>query len=307
MHFIIPAIDKQPKLLFLMAAIEKTIPQIIEIAKICQVLATIDKAKQNAFKGGFLDERLPKMLYMERMAVEFTYNYNPSNPDLRFMANYLWGLCWGYAGQAETILNNLSQTAPVITNPANQSVNVGQNATFSVTVTSSLPYTIQWYDYSGSPIVGATGLSYTLLNAQLTDSGHTFYAIATNAAGSATSATATLTVTAAITGSYYYGNTNYYAILNGGSDPITYNGTFSITNGNPLVVNFGSGYNVPYYNVVKYPSSQSDKTIWSNTVLNNGSIPDSVYHSIITFGGNKYLVTRNTMALDSTSQTVTYS
>jgi hypothetical protein len=93
-----------------------------------------------------------------------------------------------------------STTAPQITaQPANQSVSVGQTATFSVVATGSAPLQYQWRK-GGSAIAGATASSYTTPATVIGDNGSSFTAIVSNAAGGMTSGAATLTVTAAAAG-----------------------------------------------------------------------------------------------------------
>jgi len=83
---------------------------------------------------------------------------------------------------------------PAITSgPSPVSITAGSIATFNVSATGTAPLTYQWLR-GGSPIGGATSASYSLNNAQLTDSGSTFSVTVTNAAGTATSGTALLTV-----------------------------------------------------------------------------------------------------------------
>jgi len=85
--------------------------------------------------------------------------------------------------------------APAITvQPSDQSVSVGQSATFTVSATGAAPLSYQWQG-SGSPIAGATASSYTTPATTLSDSGSTFAVVVTNAGGSTTSRSATLTVT----------------------------------------------------------------------------------------------------------------
>ena len=79
--------------------------------------------------------------------------------------------------------------------PANQSVSVGQSASFSVTATGSAPLNYQWQK-NGSNIAGATSASYTTPPATPADNGSRFQVIVTNSAGTVTSGTATLTVAA---------------------------------------------------------------------------------------------------------------
>src|SRR5271168_1711271 len=92
--------------------------------------------------------------------------------------------------------NGYGGTPPVIvTQPANQNVNVGQTATFTVTATGTGPLTYQWY-LNGTAVSGATSASYTTPAAASTDSGSVFTVTVTNASGTVTSNQATLTVAA---------------------------------------------------------------------------------------------------------------
>src|SRR5258708_22060889 len=94
---------------------------------------------------------------------------------------------------------SLVAQAPLVTsNPANQTVQAGQTATFSVVATGSAPLAYQWQRGTVS-IAGATGTSYTTPATVVGDSGATYAAVGSNASGSATSATATLTVIAVVT------------------------------------------------------------------------------------------------------------
>ena len=88
-----------------------------------------------------------------------------------------------------------SSAAPGITRqPASQTVAAGRSASFSVAASGAPPLTIQW-QRDGVDIPGATGATYTLLSAQVADSGARFRARLTNTAGAAMSAEAVLTVT----------------------------------------------------------------------------------------------------------------
>ena len=83
---------------------------------------------------------------------------------------------------------------PVITaQPANQSVVVGQTATFSVTATGNPTPTYQWRK-GGLAIGGATGSTYTTPTTVIGDNGSTFDVVVTNSLGAVTSTAATLTV-----------------------------------------------------------------------------------------------------------------
>src|SRR5205085_1992640 len=82
---------------------------------------------------------------------------------------------------------------------------VGSSPTFSAVASGlgSLAPRYQWYR-GGTAISGATSSTYTLVNAQLTDSGATFSCTASNSSDPTviTSSTATLTVIPAPTQSY---------------------------------------------------------------------------------------------------------
>ena len=95
---------------------------------------------------------------------------------------------------APTQAQSSTTSAPQITTqPSNQTVIVGQSATFSVTATGSAPLQYQW-QRSGGAIAGATGASYTTPSTVSTDSGASFTVLISNAAGSMTSSPATLTL-----------------------------------------------------------------------------------------------------------------
>ncbi len=82
------------------------------------------------------------------------------------------------------------------TPPQSQTVEKGQNATFTVTANGTQPLLYQWR-FNGGDLVGATSSSYTRFNAQTNDAGP-YTVVVTNGAGSITSAPATLSVTVPI-------------------------------------------------------------------------------------------------------------
>ena len=113
----------------------------------------------------------------------------------------------GNAGNYTVVVNNSygSVTSAVVTltvyvppsitsQPANQAVVQGQNATFSVTVSSSgtQPFSYQW-NINGFNPPWATNSSLSITNAQATDAGG-YYVVITNLGGNVTSSTKTLTV-----------------------------------------------------------------------------------------------------------------
>ena len=96
----------------------------------------------------------------------------------------------GCGGGSSTNNNNPPQ---ITTQPLSATVTAGQTATFSVTATGSGPLTYQWQKNMMN-ISGATNSSYTTPATVNTDNGATFDVVVTNAAGSITSSTVTLTV-----------------------------------------------------------------------------------------------------------------
>jgi hypothetical protein len=81
----------------------------------------------------------------------------------------------------------------IVTPPADLTVTEPAAATFTVQADGDAPLAYQWRR-NGAPIAGATGSSYVLDPTTLEDSGVLFDVVVTNAAGSATSPAATLTV-----------------------------------------------------------------------------------------------------------------
>src|SRR6266480_3907733 len=95
---------------------------------------------------------------------------------------------------AATLTVNAAAVAPSITTqPASQTVTVGQTATFMVVATGTAPLSYQWQK-NGTAISGATSASYTTPATTSADNGALFRVMISNSVGSVTSNTATLTV-----------------------------------------------------------------------------------------------------------------
>ncbi|HEU5397215.1 MAG TPA: immunoglobulin domain-containing protein, partial [Verrucomicrobiae bacterium] len=92
----------------------------------------------------------------------------------------------------QTWASVLGNPPAVATQPTNQTVYVGQAATFSATAQSSLPLNCQWY-HDGQALAGQTNVDLTLPEVRPGDAGDYSLTIS-NATGGATSAPATLTV-----------------------------------------------------------------------------------------------------------------
>lgn len=104
---------------------------------------------------------------------------------------------WSVASATARLTVTAATVAPTITTqPGNQTVTVGQTATFSVVATGTAPLSYQWQKDSAN-ITGVTAASYTTAATVATDSGAKFDVVVSNAAGSQTSAMAILTVNSA--------------------------------------------------------------------------------------------------------------
>src|SRR3984885_4432081 len=151
-----------------------------------------------------------------------------------------------------TLTVTAASTAPQITTqPANQTVSVGQSATFSVTASGTAPLNYQWRK-NGSAITGATGSSYKTPATVSGDNGSSFTVIVSNAAGSMTSSPATLTVTAASTApqittqpanqTVSVGQSATFSVTASGTAPLNYQWR---KNGSAITGATGSSYKTP--------------------------------------------------------------
>jgi hypothetical protein len=105
---------------------------------------------------------------------------------------------------ATLTVNAANNTAPTITtNPTNLSVTAGAMATFTAVASGSPTPTVQWQVSTGggafANLAGATSTTLTITGTTVAMSGNKYQAVFTNAAGSATTSAATLTVNAAST------------------------------------------------------------------------------------------------------------
>jgi hypothetical protein len=123
----------------------------------------------------------------------------------------------------------------ITTQPTNETLTVGQMATFSVGANGTPPLSYQW-TFNGTCLPGANSAVLTLINAQIAQSG-IYVAVVTNMYGSAVSSNATLTVysTPTIT-RQPFSQTNYvstcatFMVVATGSTPLNYVWYFNGTN-----------------------------------------------------------------------------
>jgi hypothetical protein len=81
----------------------------------------------------------------------------------------------------------------ILTQPANQTVSAGNNATFTAAAAGTPPLSYQWYFNTNTVLAGATNATLTLTGVQLTNAGN-YTVVVSNIVGSATSSNAVLTV-----------------------------------------------------------------------------------------------------------------
>jgi alpha-tubulin suppressor-like RCC1 family protein len=104
------------------------------------------------------------------------------------------------AGKATSNAATLTVYAPptVTLDPVSTTVQVGESAAFEAAATGFPTPTVQWEVSTNgttwTPISGATSSTFTIASPQLSENGHEYRAVFTNAAGKATTNAATLTV-----------------------------------------------------------------------------------------------------------------
>jgi Immunoglobulin domain len=140
--------------------------------------------------------------------------------------------CAGVTTSSNTGGNSNAATAASIgTQPANQSVTVGQSATFVVTAGGTAPLAYQWQK-NGSNLANANAASYATPATATADNGAKFAVVVSNSAGTVTSASAMLTVTAApaapmitmqpVNQTVTSGQAATFAVTATGNTPLTY-------------------------------------------------------------------------------------
>ena len=136
----------------------------------------------------------------------------------------------------------------ISTQPASQTVAVGQTAKFSVTAAGTGTLTYQW-NKNGSAIGGANSASYTTPPAAASDNGASFTVTVTGASGNVTSNAATLTVNGPPTiisqpasKTVIAGQTATFSVTAAGSAPLNYQWKM---NGNAINGANSSSYTTP--------------------------------------------------------------
>jgi pectate lyase len=109
---------------------------------------------------------------------------------------------YGSVTSAVAQLTVVAAAPVIIAQPTDQTIMVGQDATFTVGASGTAPLAYQWYYNTNTLLAGRTNSSLLITNAQTNDAG-AYLVIVTNSLGSATGAVATLTVSASLLPSAY--------------------------------------------------------------------------------------------------------
>lgn len=100
------------------------------------------------------------------------------------------------SGEGGTSSGSTGVPPTIITQPSNESLNIGQNASFTVIATGTSPLSYQWKK-NGVDITGATDATLNILNVQNSDAA-SYTVLVSNPYGSVLSAVATLAITGAL-------------------------------------------------------------------------------------------------------------
>lgn len=132
----------------------------------------------------------------------------------------------------------------ILVQPVNQSVTVGQNATFSVTATACVT-SYQW-NRNGTSISGATQSSYTEVNCQLSQNGNAYTCNVGTTGESETSGTGVLTVNPVGGITNFYASPSGFSGNTGLSTSSPWDVATAISNvGNSNIINFMDGDYTP--------------------------------------------------------------
>ncbi|RKE88995.1 InlB B-repeat-containing protein [Epilithonimonas arachidiradicis] len=109
------------------------------------------------------------------------------------------GFCWSTGSYVTQEPISILSAPNITTQPTNQSVVTGANASFSIAASGSAPFTYQWQESSTGSAgtwvnVGTSSNTLTLTNVSLSKNGYKYHVIVSNDCGSRTSNTVTLSV-----------------------------------------------------------------------------------------------------------------
>jgi hypothetical protein len=161
-------------------------------------------------------------------------NNDPVNYDYQFIGKIDDVAIYNQALSAAQVQSHYfaSGAAPVLNQlqPASQSVNQGDNATFTVSATGSPPLTYQWYDIGNNPIPWGTSATLILTNVQFSQAGNYTVTVTDPYGFSSTNATLNVNVGAPVITAdvqptnvtAYAGTLKTFSITVAGSEPLAY-------------------------------------------------------------------------------------
>lgn len=189
-------------------------------------------------------------------------------------------------------------TRPAITTqPVSQSVIVGSQVTLSVRATGSNPLAYQWFK-GGSAFAGATSASLLIASVQSADAA-SYYVVVTNAAGSVTSATATITLitppvisASPVSQTVVHGAGFSLSVAASGSGPLQYkwfHNDTEMAGGNTNIVVVAAAQAIDggnYYATVSNSAGTATSTVASVTILTPPAITSQPTSQIVTAGAS---------------------
>lgn len=183
------------------------------------------------------------------------------------------------AGAVGRVRATSNQPPSITSQPANRTVAVGQTATFSVSATGSQPLSYQW-QRGTTNISGATSSSYAFV-AGAADNGATFRAVVSNAFGTVTSNSATLTVSTNAAPVATISTPTSGSLYSGG-DTINYSGTGSDAEDGTLPASAFTWEVVFHHATHTHPfmAATSGATSGSFTIPRLGEVATDVFYRI---------------------------
>src|ERR1700728_137484 len=196
-------------------------------------------------------------------------------------------------------------TAPGIeTQPAAQSVQAGQTATFAVVATGTAPLSYQWQKNT-APIVGATSANYTTPPTTTNDNGSQFTVVVSNSAGPTTSKVALLTVTPfshpSITSqpasqTVSVGQTATFSVVACGTAPLSYQWQ---KNGGTIVGATSASYTTP-------PTTAGDNGSQFDVVVSSSGVGVTSSSALLTVTSLPSITTQPANQIVNVGQTATF-
>lgn len=269
----------------------------LQYARIAQYEESAKIRRDSFLKGGAIVPDYSRLLYILQTQIGKRFVLDPNDPTLTATSEYMYSL----SGSRNINTTPIATPFIIIIQPQSQTVDTGDDVTFLVAVAGGVsPYTYQWY-YNNVALSGETDPTLELTNVDSGDAGNYKVVITDSTGQILTSNVAVLTVNAAaITGFGSYGDIDPNTDLQSHVDNFTYQESFNVTHNAPINAPIPQAGSNNKYWIIKVPSTESDKTTWTNGPFNFGTIPDSVFQSLITFGGFDYYYTRVAASFDYT-------